>query len=59
MSKETRAKTSRKALFVTTAETVRRPGGAFAALSSRSYRIYLGGQSLANTGSWMQSIAQD
>jgi len=44
---------------VTTAETVRRPGGAFAALSSRSYRIYLGGQSLANTGSWMQAIAQD
>jgi MFS family permease len=59
MSKDIRAKTSRKALFVTTAETVRRPGGAFAALSSRSYRIYLGGQSLANTGSWMQSIAQD
>ena len=29
------------------------------ALSSRSYRIYLGGQSLANTGTWMQSIAQD
>jgi len=26
------------------------------ALSSRSYRIYLGGQSLANTGSWMQTI---
>jgi MFS family permease len=44
---------------VTTAETVRQPGGAFAALSSRSYRIYLGGQSLANTGSWMRSIAQD
>src|SRR3984957_7668547 len=37
----------------------RPPGGAFAALSSRSYRIYLMGQSLANTGSWMQSIAQD
>jgi MFS family permease len=44
---------------VTTAETVRQPGGAFAALSSRSYRIYIGGQSLANTGSWMQTIAQD
>ncbi|HEX9040164.1 MAG TPA: MFS transporter [Trebonia sp.] len=44
---------------MTTAETVRQPGGAFSALSSRSYRIYLGGQSLANTGSWMQSIAQD
>jgi MFS family permease len=44
---------------VTTAETVRQPGGAFAALSSRSYRIYLSGQSLANTGSWMRSIAQD
>jgi MFS family permease len=44
---------------VTTAGTVRRQGGAFAALSSRSYRIYLGGQSLTNTGSWMQTIAQD
>jgi MFS family permease len=44
---------------VTTAETVRQPRGAFAALTSRSYRIYLGGQSLANTGTWMQSIAQD
>ncbi len=42
-----------------TAETVRQPGGAFTALSSRSYRIYIGGQSLANTGSWMQTIAQD
>jgi MFS family permease len=37
----------------------RQPGGAFAALTSRGYRIYLGGQSLANTGSWMQRIAQD
>ena len=44
---------------MTTAETDRQPRGAFAALSSRSYRIYIGGQSLANTGSWMQSIAQD
>jgi len=44
---------------VTTAEKIRPPGGAFAALSSRSYRIYLTGQSLANTGTWMQSIAQD
>jgi MFS family permease len=44
---------------VTTAEAIRQPRGAFAALSSRSYRIYLGGQSLANTGTWMQSIAQD
>jgi MFS family permease len=44
---------------VTTAEIDRQPRGAFAALSSRSYRIYIGGQSLANTGSWMQSIAQD
>ena len=42
-----------------TAETDRQPRGAFAALSSRSYRIYIGGQSLANTGTWMQSIAQD
>ena len=42
-----------------TAEAIRQPRGAFAALSSRSYRIYLGGQSLANTGTWMQSIAQD
>jgi MFS family permease len=44
---------------VTTAEAIRQPTGAFAPLSSRSYRIYLGGQALANTGSWMQSIAQD
>ena len=41
------------------AEAIRQPRGAFAALTSRSYRIYLGGQSLANTGTWMQSIAQD
>jgi MFS family permease len=38
---------------------IRQPGGAFAALTSRSYRIYIAGQSLANTGSWMQTIAQD
>ena len=44
---------------MTTAEAIRQPRGAFAALSSRSYRIYLAGQSLANTGTWMQSIAQD
>jgi len=44
---------------VNTAEALRQPRGAFAALSSRSYRIYLTGQSLANTGTWMQSIAQD
>ena len=44
---------------MTTAEAIRHRGGAFAALGSRSYRIYLGGQSLANTGTWMQSIAQD
>jgi MFS family permease len=44
---------------VSTAEAIRQPGGAFAALTSRSYRIYLGGQILTNTGTWMQSIAQD
>ena len=44
---------------MTTAEAGRHPRGAFAALTSRSYRIYLCGQSLANTGTWMQSIAQD
>jgi MFS family permease len=44
---------------VTTAEKHRPSGGAFSALTSRSYRIYLMGQSLANTGTWMQSIAQD
>lgn len=44
---------------MTTAEKVRQPRGAFAALSARGYRIYLCGQSLANTGSWMQTIAQD
>jgi MFS family permease len=44
---------------VTTAEEIRQSRGAFAPLTSRSYRVYLGGQSLANTGTWMQSIAQD
>src|SRR3984885_15635570 len=44
---------------VTPAEAIRPPRGAFAALTSRSYRIYLAGQSLANMGTWMQSIAQD
>src|SRR6202000_1837926 len=48
-----------KGFSVTTAETSRLSGGAFAPLASRSYRIYLTGQSLANTGTWMQSIAQD
>jgi hypothetical protein len=49
----------RKAPPVTTAEAIRPPRGAFAALTSRNYRIYLAGQSLANMGTWMQSIAQD
>jgi MFS family permease len=44
---------------VSTAETIRQPRGAFAALTSRGYRIYLSGQALANTGAWMQAIAQD
>jgi MFS family permease len=44
---------------VSTAGAIRQPKGAFAALSVRGYRIYLSGQALANTGSWMQSIAQD
>jgi len=44
---------------VTTAEGIRPRRGAFAALTSRGYRIYLAGQSLANIGTWMQSIAQD
>ncbi|HEY1640586.1 MAG TPA: MFS transporter [Streptosporangiaceae bacterium] len=44
---------------MTTAAAIRQPRGAFAPLISRSYRIYLAGQSLANTGAWMQSIAQD
>jgi MFS family permease len=44
---------------VTTAEAIRQPRGAFAALTSRNYRIYIGGQSLANAGTWMQSVAQD
>jgi MFS family permease len=56
---ECTSKGDQEGLSVTTAETIRPPGGAFAALSSRSYRIYLMGQSLANTGTWMQSIAQD
>jgi MFS family permease len=44
---------------VTTAEAIRPPRGAFAPLTSRGYRTYLTGQSLANIGTWMQSIAQD
>jgi MFS family permease len=31
----------------------------FPALASRNFRTYLAGQSMANTGTWMQSIAQD
>jgi MFS family permease len=50
---------NREGLSVTTAEAIRPPRGAFAALTSRGYRIYLAGQSLANIGTWMQSIAQD
>lgn len=33
--------------------------GAFAALRFRAYRTYVAGQSLANIGAWMQSVAQD
>jgi MFS family permease len=49
---------------VTSAATVRHPfsissEGAFAALRFRAYRTYLAGQSLANIGAWMQSVAQD
>ena len=44
---------------MTIADEIRQPRGAFSALTSRSYRIYLTGQLLANTGTWMQSIAQD
>ena len=44
---------------MTTAEAIRPPRGAFAPLESRGYRTYLTGQSLANIGTWMQSIAQD
>jgi MFS family permease len=59
MSEKHKDKGDQEGSSVTTAETVRQPRGAFAALSSRSYRIYIGGQSLANTGAWMQTIAQD
>jgi MFS family permease len=55
-----------EASLVTSATATRRialstllSGNAFAALKSRGYRIYLVGQSLASTGTWMQSIAQD
>ena len=44
---------------VTSGASARPRRGAFAALGSRGYRIYLAGQSLANIGMWMQSIAQD
>ncbi|HTF50438.1 MAG TPA: MFS transporter [Pseudonocardia sp.] len=33
--------------------------GTFTALRVPNFRIYLAGQSVANTGAWMQSIAQD
>jgi MFS family permease len=46
----------RRGVLVTSATVT---GNAFAALRSRGYRIYLTGQSLANTGTWMQTIAQD
>jgi MFS family permease len=42
-----------------TTTSIQSTGSRFAALKSRSYRIYLTGQSLANTGTWMQAIAQD
>ena len=45
---------------MTTAEHARRqPRGAFAPLSEHNYRVYISGQSLASTGTWMRSIAQD
>jgi MFS family permease len=44
---------------ITAAAATRQPRGALAALTSPSYRIYLAGQSMANVGTWMQSIAQD
>jgi MFS family permease len=51
---------------VTAASAVRRSypfstpaSGAFTALRHRGYRIYVTGQSLASTGTWMQTIAQD
>lgn len=34
-------------------------GTTFAALRFRAYRTYVAGQSLANIGAWMQSVAQD
>lgn len=55
-----------RGVLVLPATDTRRPalptlatGTAFAALRSRGYRIYLAGQCLASTGTWMQSIAQD
>jgi MFS family permease len=42
-----------------TTVSIQSTGSRFAALKSRGYRIYLTGQSLANTGTWMQAIAQD
>lgn len=42
-----------------TATGPRTRGDAFAALRVRNYRIYLAGNSIAGTGTWMQSVAQD
>ena len=38
---------------------VQAPVGMFAAMHVRNFRLYSAGQSVANTGTWMQSIAQD
>jgi MFS family permease len=35
------------------------PSGIFSALRIRNFRLYAAGQSITNTGTWMQSIAQD
>ncbi len=35
------------------------PNGMFAAMRVRNFRLYTAGQSVTNTGTWMQSIAQD
>src|SRR5690606_13931249 len=42
----------------------RTPGGrrvnqTFTALGTRNFRLFLGGQLVSNTGTWMQRVAQD
>ena len=43
----------------TSTQTIEARHGTFAALQTPNFRIYLAGQFIASTGTWMQTIAQD